>query len=230
MICRICGNKGVGINFNEWVKPTFTNLDQLYQGEIICNACLFWFNEKDENLAEIIGKDKPQRIRTYSHIIKNEKWTPYLKNQNQELFKQIVDFPFPELCVVADSGQKHLVFRAKRNMPGQINGFVQFEETSFFLEVQKFVEIYKFINELYQSFNREEIRTGQYPNMKKIIDFGFVKWKVLENEIKKHRNSNLFELALFFTKKEDDVNGLSSTNATTFKTVDDNMGIIECRL
>ena len=201
--CKICGQSDEGTLFKNWVKPTFTNFDMLQEGSIICNNCLFWFNEQDKELAKKVGKDKPQRMRTYSHVIKSGIWTPYLKNQKQELFSQIITFPFPELCAIADSGQKHIVFRAARNKQGQKNGFIQFEEQKVFINVDEFLNLYNIVNKLYQVFNLNEIKTGCYLNFKKVKEFGFDDLYKSENKIKKYRSSSLFELTLFFAKKEE---------------------------
>lgn len=50
--CRICGKNGIGQLFDDWVKPTFTDWDKLQPGEIICNDCLFWFDESSEVLTK----------------------------------------------------------------------------------------------------------------------------------------------------------------------------------
>lgn len=204
--CRLCGTKSEdGVEFDRWVKPTFTNFDKLYQGEIICNSCLFWFNEQDADLAKKVGKEKPQRMRTYSHFIKNGVWTPYLKDKKFEMFEQLTVFPFPELAVISDFGQKHLVFRAKRNKCGGQNGWVQFEEMSFYLIVDEFLKTYQLVNELYQYFNKEEISIGIYNNYNQLELLGIEKFVQLEIVMKGLRRSNLFQLCLFFVKKDEKI-------------------------
>lgn len=231
-ICRFCGNTIYEkfTMFNEWIKPTFTNHDILLPGNVICNNCLFWFNERDKNLAKIADKEKPQRMRTYSHVIKNEEWTPYLKNQKEELLEQIIKFPFPEMCAIADSGQKHIVFRAVRNLPNQKNGYVQFEEQSIYVDVDEFINLYDNCNTLYQKFNHEEIKTGRYNNLRKIIDFGIETWQKLEKDVKKYRGGKLFFLAMFFVKRENKENGISETNSELGSNAVNNMAIPEHRL
>lgn len=65
-ICRFCGEIGEGVLFETWVKPTFTDHDKLQLGEIVCAACLFWFDEVNQDLADYMGRDVPQRFRSRS--------------------------------------------------------------------------------------------------------------------------------------------------------------------
>ncbi len=61
-ICRFCGEDSSGLDFWAWVKPTFTDHDKIRPGQIVCENCLFWFDEASLALAERVGKDKPQSI------------------------------------------------------------------------------------------------------------------------------------------------------------------------
>src|ERR1044071_5752843 len=72
--CRTCGIDGRGVSFSDWVKDSFNNHDALHVGEIVCQACLFSFEEKCEPLRLLAGKDKSQKMRTYSHFVLNGKW------------------------------------------------------------------------------------------------------------------------------------------------------------
>jgi hypothetical protein len=65
-VCRICGQEKPGIPFEQWVKPTFTNYDQLFPGSVICDECLFWFEQRSAELQRRMGKDKPQRMQKSS--------------------------------------------------------------------------------------------------------------------------------------------------------------------
>lgn len=213
MICRICGQeKVIGQSFNDWVKDTFTNHNLLYPGNIICHDCFFWFDEHSVVLQQKVNKDKPQCMRNYSHFIKNEKWFPYTKANKKEIMQQLIQYPFPELAVIADSGQKHIVFRAKRNQQGQQNGFVQFEEQCFYLNVNEFIFLFELINILYQTFNKDEIKNGNYNNFKKVQEFSFNRLIKTESEIKKYRQTNLFNLCLFLAQKEEKDGGSDNQN------------------
>lgn len=201
--CRMCGLSGEGELFDKWVKPTFTNYDKLKQGNIICNDCLFWFNEADTNLAKIVGKDKPQRMRNYSHFIVNGQWTPLSKAHKRRMLELLsVPNAFPELAVIADSGQKHIAFQAKRNEAGQSEGWVQFEEAALWVVPNKLKALIAVIEEMKQGFSEGVIESAEYEGAF-VIKFGFAKWQRLENVIKQHRGTLLFNLALFLSQRED---------------------------
>lgn len=204
--CRICGQRANGTKFVEWVRPTFTNFDALVDGDIICDACLFWFDESSEELAKMAGKDKPQRMRNYSHFIKNGEWTPLGKGDKKQMKLMLLDYPFPELAVIADSGQKHIVFRARRNPPGGVAGFVQFEENTLYIVPDRLAHFLCIIEELYQTFSKDEIETGRYAQYR-IAQFGLERWMELEDKIRNERGSLFLKLCVFLAQKgEEDGN------------------------
>lgn len=198
--CRFCGQLGTGDAFQKWVRPTFTDHDKLLPGEIICDACRFWFDEQSVLLAERMGKDKPQRMRTYSHFIVNGEWTPLSKAHKARMRTLLLTPPFPELAVIADSGQKHLVFRATRNPPGAGSGCVQFEETELYVEPDALAARLSVVDALYETFAKSEIETSRYAGYR-IQQFGIERWLTLENRVKGWRGQPLFALALFLAQK-----------------------------
>jgi hypothetical protein len=202
MTCRICGKKGDGLRFSEWVRPTFTNWDKLYPGDIICHECLFWFNEKSEELAARVGKDKPQRMRNYSHFLVDGEWKPLSKAEKVTMRELLLSSPFPELAVIAESGQKHIAFRARRNHGGSDSGWVQFEEQAIFIVPRRLASVLDVIESLYISFAKSEIETGRYAGYR-IMRFGLEEWNRLEDQIKEWRGSMLFRLALFLAQKKE---------------------------
>lgn len=201
-ICRICGQSGIGIVFTDWVRPTFTDWDKLQGGKIICDACLFWFNERSENLAHRVGKEKPQRMRNYSHFIVNGEWTPLSKGNKKQMTTFLLSSPFPELAAIAESGQKHIAFRATRNPPSSKAGWIQFEEQSLWVDPPELKALLGNIEALYtdKGFSKGEIKTGNYAGYR-VLRFGFQEWNRLESLIKSQRGSLLFRLALFLAQK-----------------------------
>jgi hypothetical protein len=75
--CRVCGRCATGVLFTSWVRDTFNDHDKLMRGEILCQACQFSFDESSALLAKRAGKEKPQRMRNYSHFVINGEWIPY---------------------------------------------------------------------------------------------------------------------------------------------------------
>jgi hypothetical protein len=89
MKCRVCGQNKDGIDFNRWVKQNFTNYDLLVgDGDVICNECLFWFDQNSEELQKRVGKDKPQRMQNYSHFILGGKWIPVGKGDKDKPWRK----------------------------------------------------------------------------------------------------------------------------------------------
>jgi len=210
-VCRFCENYGEGELFSKWVKPTFTNFDQAKEGTIVCNDCLFWFDESSALLQGATGKEKPQRMRNYSHFVVSGQWTPLSKGDKGKMKAMLLGHPFPELAVIADSGQKHLVFRAKRNEAGGAQGWVQFEEHSLWLEPIKLKGLLDLIEPALAIFSKGEIETGAY-SQHRILQYGLAEFIVLEGKLKLHRGSLLFNLAIFLSQREE-TNGARSNEA-----------------
>jgi len=204
--CRFCGQTSEGVAFEKWVKPTFTDFDKLQGGEIVCNACLFFFDEANEELAKRMSKDKPQRMRNYSHFIVNGEWIPLSKGNKDKMRELLLGDVFPELAAIADSGQKHIVFRATRNAAGSKAGWVQFEEQRLYIIPDELRRLLGQVEQLYSVFSKEEIETGDYAS-RRILKFGLGRWKELENQIKDQRGKPLFSLALFLAQRSDDGSG-----------------------
>lgn len=189
-VCRITGLQSKGLLFKDWVRDTFTDLHNLKPGTIISNEAAFCFTEQDEYIQQLTGKDKPQNFRTYSHFVVGNKWHVKHKGQKENMLKLLLSEP--EICVISESGQRHLLFKHKP-------GTWQLED----LTIQPNVDLFSFLqskmHELSEQISNDEIQTGQYLQHR-IIKFGFAKWKAIEDAIKKHRGSGVFDLALFFSK------------------------------
>lgn len=204
--CCFCNQAGTGESFASWVKPTFTDYDKLVKGNIVCEGCLFYFQEASAELARVTGKDKPQRMRNYSHFVKAGEWTPLSKGDKQKMQDMLLIPPFPELAAIADSGQKHIVFRAIKNPVGSNAGWVQFEEQSIYVLPSDLRALLGVTEALYAVFSKSEIAEGSY-NQHRIIQFGAAQWATLDNQIKRERKGRLFSLALFLAQKRGEGDG-----------------------
>jgi hypothetical protein len=220
-ICRFCGLESEGQLFDQWVRPTFTDWDKLLPGDIICDTCAFWFDEASEKLMQRMSKDKPQRMRTYSHFIVNNEWIPLSKANKTEMVTLLLGNTFPELAVIAMSGQKHIAFRAIRNPPGSDAGWVQFEEQRIFVEPQALADILVLVETLYTVFSKGEIESGDY-NAQRIMQFGIDRWQMLEAQVKPLRGKPIFLLALFLAQRSDDARGITPDGSDS--TADDLAG------
>jgi len=212
-ICRICGNDSEGKDFSKWIKPTFTDHDKLYPGKIICDGCLFWMDEASQELAAKMDKNKPQRMRNYSHFIIDGEWVPLSKGNKRKMAELLLNPPFPELATIAESGQKHIVFRATKNQLGGNAGWVQFEEQSIFVIPKELKGLIDIIQSLMVEFSKSEIETAQYKPYR-IINFGIEQWHALEQKLKPLRSSLLFNLALFLAQKSEKTGGRKSSGFT----------------
>lgn len=200
--CRFCGQQGKGQPFEKWVKDTFTDHDKLNPGGIICNDCAFWFEESSSLLAQKVGKDKPQRMRNYSQFVVNGEWTPLSKSDKPRMVELLLGESFPELAAIADSGQKHIVFRATRNPQGSKAGWVQFEEQRLWIIPKELKSLIETIEAGLLIFSKSEIEFGQYlPH--RIIQFGLEKWQEMEAALKPKRGSLLLKLAIFLSQKKE---------------------------
>lgn len=208
-ICRLCGCDGIGQKFNLWVKDTFTDHDKLFPGDIICHACQFCTIEASEQLATMMGKDKPQRMRNYSHFVHNGEWIPLSKGDKGRMIDLLKKFP--PVAVIAISGQKHIIFRARL-------GWWQIEEqsTTPLANLWKILEV---VTTMYNGgFSKDEITTGRYIQ-RRIGEYGVTKFIQHEDIVKRARGSNALELAIFLAQKDNEdgripigINDLTKTN------------------
>lgn len=201
--CRICGNIGIGQAFGEWVKDTFTNHDMLLPGDIICNACLFWFEQRSTELQARMNKDKPQKMQNYSHFIVGGQWEPVSKGDKPRMAALLLGDGLPEMAAIAVSGQKHIAFRARRNPRGQRAGWVQFEEQPVWVEQDRLRDLLADVEALYTVFSKVEIESGKYFPAR-ILQFGMARWDTIEQRIKPLRSTTLFTLALFLAQRSED--------------------------
>jgi len=194
-ICRITGQKSSGLPFDKWVRKTFTDQAFLLPGNIISNEALFCFDEASEIVMKRAGKEKPQRFRTYSHIIDAlGNWHCLTKADKKLTYKLIIEGA--SLVCLTDSGQKHLLFKHRPGMWQLDDMFVLPD-----------IETFKFLhsnmcNLLDLGFSQTEVITGSYIQYR-IVNAGIQTWKNLEDLIKPYRGISLFNFAswLLFTTK-----------------------------
>lgn len=187
-ICRITGKESTGIPFDKWVKNTFNDHDRLYPGDIISNEALFCFDESSITVQRKIGKDRPQRFRTYSHIIKDGEWYCVSKADKRLIFQLIVEGA--EMVCLTETGQKHVLFKHKP-------GMWQLDD----LHVKPNIELLRHLHfnmcELMAcQFSQSEIISGNY-NSERILKAGLKNWQQHEREIKIHRGSGIFDFTSF---------------------------------
>lgn len=194
-ICRACGEERIGQKFSAWVKPTFTDHDKLQRGDIVCAACLFCFDDQRTDLAVRVGKDKPQRMRNYSHFVQCGNWIPLSKGDKTRMREILLSHP--NVAVIALSGQKHLAFRC-------LPGWWQIEDATVQPFPRELDAILTPVEQLYNAaISKTEIETGRYIQ-RRILDCGVPFWSERERFIAPLRGSIKLQLALFLAQRKDE--------------------------
>lgn len=193
--CRLCGDAGNGIAFDPWVKDTFTNHDLLHPGAIICDCCQFAADDNSVLLQARMGKEKPQRMRNYSHFVVGGDWLPMHKGMKREMLAALRNRP--SVAVVALSGQKHLIFRARP-------GWWQVEETTILPDLPRLERCIVEVEALYRIFSKSEIESGDYgaARMRQYAQaFGIESLLGSRQVVDMHRGTMALEMALFLAQK-----------------------------
>jgi len=198
-VCRITGKESTGIGFNDWVKDTFTDHAYLHPGTIISNEALFSFEESSDLIAQKTNKEKQQRFRTYSHIVVNNNWYVLTKAQKKEIYDLIINND-PSVCVLSDSGQRHLLFKHKI-------GTWQFEDQFIQRDKETLSKIKLIGDELIlNNFSKAEMLTGNYIQHR-VLKYGIKKWKLAEDRLREYRGSAIFDLAIWLSQKQGEPDG-----------------------
>lgn len=191
-ICRITGEKGIGVPFNKWVKKTFNDWAYLKPGDIISNEAMFCFDEKSEIIQRKTGREKLQRFRTYSHIIHKGNWYCVTKADKRKIAEFIISGA--ELVCLTETGQKHILFKHR-------DGFWQLDELYIKPDTKLFKLLHGNMCELLNlKFSQKEIITGAYISAR-IVKAGVENWKKHEEIIKHHRGSGFFDFVSFLLYK-----------------------------
>ncbi|MGD8707067.1 MAG: hypothetical protein PVI88_00100 [Nitrosopumilaceae archaeon] len=139
MKCFYCGsNCDKKYSIKEYVKKTFTNYDIVAcpDSQYVCDDCVWAFGSNSE-IQMIDGEIRNGSPRNYSWFITKNKKIAFTKKHIEEikyLLFHIKKKPFK--LVIADSGQKHLLFRAPWNFDKN-NFILQFEEQQIIVDLKE---------------------------------------------------------------------------------------------
>lgn len=192
--CRITGKQSTGLNFDKWVRDTFTDHSYLKPGNIISNEALFCFDESSTLLQRRTGRDKPQRFRTYSHLIADGKWYMLTKADKPLIFDLICQGA--ELVCLADSGQKHILFKHRP-------GMWQLEEMQLLPDIELLKQLHKSMMALLAlGFSQAEVISGNYLSYR-ILNTDLEAWQDLESGLKQYRKTKIFNFTswMMYTQK-----------------------------
>lgn len=192
-VCALCGESGTGILFKDWVKNTFMDFDKLKSGTIICHACQFCASDSSILLRDKLHRDKPQRMRNYSHLVVHGSWSAYHKGQKLEILDALRSVP--AIACIALSGQKHILFRARP-------GWWQIEEQSVVPFPALLDQLLTHVQSLASGFSKTEVESGNY-RQHRIQKYGLAAWKHDEDQIRPYRNSLPLQLAVWLAQKEE---------------------------
>jgi len=145
----------------------------------------------------------PQKMRNYTHIVKDGMWYPLNKGQKGEMKLLLLGDAgrLPELAVISETGQKHLVFRAKTNPLGQEAGWILFEEQLLWISQSHLAMSVAVIEKLLRlGFSKTEIETGDYAQHR--IAPVFAAWWEQEAKAVCLRGTESWELSIFLSQRE----------------------------
>lgn len=198
-ICRITGELGDGVEFDKWVKDTFTDFDSLHEGNIISNEAIFCFEEKNEQITKFLCKEKPQKLRSYSIIVSNNTLYLLTKADKRKMYCLLVNED-PQIVCLSESGQKHLLFRNKV-------GFWQLETNNCIPPNKEQLERLMICCQtlLRYGFTQSEIITTAFP-LHKLAKLQDNLVEVLEaiDVLSNNKNTPIFDLTMFLIHKQDD--------------------------
>ena len=199
--CCTCGQIGSGEDAKTWFssRGRFTDYDKLQRGNLVCIACLFCFDEQSSNLQDIRQKDRPQRMRNYSHFVLDGKWIPLnaSKADRKRMVSLLVDHR-PEVAIVAKSGQKHIIFRCQPYL-------WQWEEATIQPCPVELRGLLSMIEVLYNGgFNKNEINGKENPSIHQVTKYGSDRWLRNQKLVSRNQGTYIFELALWLIGREEE--------------------------
>ena len=187
--CWLCGAElnGKGYPKKRVIKDTFTDhpFAKAPHSKTVCEACAYCLSQPSfRNYSIFVEGDKlyhPSRVEAREIILNPPQENPWI------------------LCL-AVSGQKWLHFKAKVNYR-PTPAIVMLEDMPVKVATEWVTDFLPVIEELYQTFTKDEIKSGQY-NEKRIRDFGIEAFQVREGKVSKIRGTRFMELLLYIARRE----------------------------
>ena len=187
--CWICAGPthGRGALVSDVISHTFTDTDFIrWGGNSICEACMFCLKTKHlrtrSTLATLSGLTQPMR----------QEWRDILLDPPEP----------PWVGAIAISGKKHVSFKAQVNLTNHAP-IVSVEMMPTRYSVRQLGEDLAVIEELLQSFTRQEVETGSY-SQHRIKQFGLIRLAELEQQVTEmRRRRRQFNLAILIARGPD---------------------------
>jgi hypothetical protein len=211
--CWLCGGPtgGVGWHFADAIPPTYTNhtLAACPTSRTVCQPCAA-MGSKDT--WEAYGRAHPEMGLKTGHAMS---WRCYSQLfaaphhhecPTRARWREILlDPPAPPfLAVIAESGQKHLIFRASIAHSRDLFP-VQFEERLIWLDLDSFRPCLAAFEALYNlGFSKDSILAGQYHHGQ-MLKVGLATWRKAEELFAPWRRlPHLAQLAAFVAQRDPD--------------------------
>lgn len=186
--CWLCGcETETGHPKKKIIKPTFTDHDlaAIPWSEVVCEHCAWALSYRE--------------LRNYSILATCGQLYHPTRVQIREIILSPPEPPF--LLAVAESGQRWLHFKAKVNLSNK-RFAVRMDNFDVIVSPEQFKSLLEPIEEMYQTFTKAEIESGNYQSHR-IQSFGMERWEKLEATIAPTRKSSLFQLVLFVAQREE---------------------------
>jgi len=124
-------------------------------------------------------------------------WIPLSKGDKARMRDILLASLAPALAVIAVSGQKHIIFRARP-------GWWQIEEQAARPFPDELASLIALVEELYNGgISKGEIEAGRYSHYR-IMNFGFERWREIESVLRPRRVSLPLQAAVFLAQLEKD--------------------------
>ena len=201
--CWLCGGdtENLGWCSKDVIGSAFTdsNSAKAIHSQTVCYSCAALMKKEGWELACAkhnispyfpVKDDKPPFLSNWmfnSHVFSLQGWRTINRIQARE---ELLNPPKPPFIItLADSGKKHVIFRAKINQ--SINDyFVQLDENTVLINRELFAKTLEVFEQGYAlGFSKDSMLTGNY-NQAAILKTGLKKWREIEDKIKVVRKDN----------------------------------------
>ena len=198
--CYLCGGKthGLGHHIKDVLSAGFTdnNIAKNVKSKAVCDSCTALMKKEGWELSCAkqgvspyfpVKDDKPPFLSNWmfnSHCFSLNGWKTMSRQESRDT---LINPPKTNFVItLADSGKKHVIFRAKVNTNNN-NFFVQLDEYTILINHELFLSTLKDFEYGYNlGLSKESMLTGAY-NQATVLKVGINKVRDIENKIKEVR-------------------------------------------